>query len=98
VREQVEHARADLVASAKRVTDLEAEVTAAREAARIVGASQNAGLATSLDYLDAQDRLLIAQLQLARARSQRVIDHLNLRRVIGELDGPDAASPTAGQN
>jgi outer membrane protein len=95
VRQQVEIARADVVASVQRVTELETEVAAASEAARIVGVSHDSGVATNLDYLDAQDRLLAAQLQLARARCQRVVDHLNLRRVSGDLDGPNAASPVS---
>lgn len=99
VREQVERAHADFLASTQRVADLETEVAAAAEAARIAAESYNTGLTTNLDYLDAQDRLLSAQLQLAGGRFDKVVRYLNLRRVTGQLDGPHAAAtaPAASQ-
>lgn len=92
VLEQVERAHANLEASTQRIKELETEVAAADEAQRIAEQSYRAGVATSLDYLDAQDRLLSSQLQLASGRYDRIVNFLNLQRVSGKLEGPGAGS------
>jgi len=47
--------------------------------------SCNAGLATNLDRLTAQDRLLSTQLQLTNEEFARKIAYLNLLRVMGRF-------------
>jgi outer membrane protein TolC len=97
VREQVEQAYAALGASGQRVSDLETEVTAAEEAQRIAAESYAAGVVTSLDVLDAQDRLLTAQLELSGGRYQRIVNFLALERAAGTLEGSSAGRADGGR-
>ncbi|HRX85001.1 MAG TPA: TolC family protein [Phycisphaerae bacterium] len=90
VAQQVEIARIDFTTAVQRIRDLQTEVSAAREAFRIAGESYNSGLATNLDRLDAQDRLLSADLRLTAATFEKTMAYLRLRRDVGRLDGPDA--------
>jgi outer membrane protein len=90
VAEQAEIARIDFATSVQQVEDLRTEVAAAREAFRISGESYNQGLATNLDRLDAQDRLLSAELQLIAEGFDKTVYYLALLRVTGQLDGGDA--------
>lgn len=84
-------AYADFIASAERVRELEAAVTAAREALRLAEESYKLGNATNLERLDAQDTLLNAELQLVREQFDQKANYLALLRaagVIGETVSP----------
>ncbi|MFA5204193.1 MAG: TolC family protein [Lentisphaeria bacterium] len=99
VAAQVEIARADFMTSVQQVGELRTALAAAESAFRIASQSYDQGLATNLDVLDAQDRLLSARLQLAAEGYQTTVCHLNLLRVTGRLDGPTAGTavpPPAG--
>ena len=86
VTEQVRRAYADVTASGQRLEDLRTEVAAAERAYRIASDSYDQGLATSLDRLDAQDRLLSAQLQLSAEELDAKIYHLTLLRTLAGLN------------
>ena len=88
----MEIARIDFVNSLQQIEDLSMEVEAAREAFRISGESYNQGLATNLDRMDAQDRLLAAELQLTAENFDKTVYYLALLRVTGLLEGPDAGT------
>ena len=90
VAEQVETALIEFDTSVRQIKDLATEVGAAQEAFRISGESYNLGLATNLDRLDAQDRLLAAQLELAAETYNTTIRYLTVLRVTGRLDGVNA--------
>jgi outer membrane protein TolC len=95
VAQQVETALIDFKTSVRQVEDLTTEVGAAQEALRISDRSYNLGLATNLDRLDSQDRLLAAQLELAAENYNTTVRYLAVLRVIGKLDGANAGkSPT----
>lgn len=95
VAQQVETALIDFNTSVRQITDLTTEVGAAEAAYRISDRSFNLGLATNLDRLDAQDRLLIAQLELAAEKYNNTIRYLALLRATGRLDGTDAGKNPA---
>jgi outer membrane protein len=90
VAAQVEIARADFTTSIQQVRELRTELAAADSAFRIASQSYDQGLATNLDVLDAQDRMLSAQLQLAAEGYTTTVCYLSLLRVTGRLDGPAA--------
>jgi outer membrane protein TolC len=90
VAAQVEIARADFSTSLQQVRELRTELAAADSAFRIASQSYDQGLATNLDVLDAQDRMLSAQLQLAAEGYTTTVCYLSLLRVTGRLDGPAA--------
>ena len=94
VSQQVEVERIEFTTSLQRIEDLQTEVAATREAFRISGESYNQGLATNLDRLDAQDRLLSAELRLAAEGFDKTVHYLGLRRVTGQLDGGNAGTST----
>jgi len=102
IAEQVERAHADYGASLQRLRDLETAVDAARAAFRIASESYNTGLATNLDRLDAQDRLLSAELRLESERYDTSTYYLSLLRMVGRpvwgeaAQDADEPAPEAG--
>jgi outer membrane protein TolC len=94
----VEQAHQNLAASELRLAELQTQVTAARQAFDQADASYNVGLATNLERVVAQDRLLNAELQLAGEEFGRKIAYLDLLRAVGglreELEGRVARLPT----
>jgi outer membrane protein len=88
VAQQVETALIEFETSGHQVADLTTVVNAAQEAYRISDQSYGLGLATNLDRMDAQDRLLRAQLELAAEKYNNTVRYLVLMRVVGQLDGP----------
>jgi outer membrane protein TolC len=97
IAEQIQIANQNLLTSRQRLLELGAQVQAAAEAVRLAAASFNAGTATNLDVLTAQDQLLSAQLQEAFARYSQKVLYLNLLRSMGRLSlrlpGEPATAP-----
>lgn len=60
----------------------EAVITSAEEAWRVTQALLKAGAATTTDLLDAQAALTQAKLNLVRARSQKAVALVGLKRAI----------------
>ncbi len=85
VNQQVQVAYEDILASRRRIKELRIELKAAEEAYRQATESYKVGLATNLDQLIAQDRLLLAQVQLTSEKYNEKIFFLNLLRVTGRL-------------
>jgi outer membrane protein TolC len=85
IERDVQIAMRELAAAQQQLAELQAEVSASHEAYRQADQSYNVGLATNLERLTAQDQLLSAQLDLARAEFARKIAYLNLLRVTGDL-------------
>lgn len=85
VHEQVQTAYDDVISSANRGKELKIEVEAAAEALRQAEQSFQAGLATNLDRIQAQDRLLTAQLQLVNEEYSYKRNFLQLLRQIGQI-------------
>ncbi len=85
VFEQVQVAFDEFNASAERVTELKVEVQAAAEALRQAEQSFQAGLATNLDRIQAQDALLTAQLQLVVEQYRYKLNYVQLLRQVGQL-------------
>jgi len=96
---EVRVARENLLASARQIEQLQAQVDAADDAMRQAEEELKVGLATNLDRLIAQDQLLAAQLNLISEQLACKVYYLNLQRVVGRLDtdlsGPSPASAPA---
>lgn len=82
---ETEQAYQNLVSSEQRLAELQTQVAAARAAFEQAEASYNVGLATNLERVVAQDRLLSAELDLAGEQFTRKIAYLDLLRAIGGL-------------
>jgi outer membrane protein TolC len=91
IKQDVETAYNDTIASVRRLNELQVQITAAAEAYRQADQQYNVGLATNLERLTAQDQLLSAQLQYASESYDRKLFFLTLLRQTGTLS--DAASP-----
>lgn len=87
IREQVRVAQASLVASDRRFEDLGTESAAARRASEIADKAYDQGLVTNLDRLDAQDRALVAELEMTVEGFDRTMYYLDLLRMTGRLRG-----------
>ncbi|MCC7146873.1 MAG: TolC family protein [Phycisphaeraceae bacterium] len=85
VAQQVRVAHADWTASLQRIGDIESQIAAASGAMEIVNQSYDQGLATNLDRMDTQDRLLAAELRLTSERYDATIYYLELMRSIGSM-------------
>lgn len=85
VLEQAAVAHEQLASSRRRLVELDVQVSAAREAFRQADQSYNVGLATNLERLVAQDRLLTAELDLATENYSNKLLYLNLLRAVGRL-------------
>lgn len=97
INQQVQVAYDDLQASRKRSVELQIEVEAAAEALRQAEQSFQAGLATNLDRVQAQDRLLVSQLQQVNEQYGLKRNYLQLLRAVGQistrLPGERAGAP-----
>jgi outer membrane protein TolC len=94
VEQDVRLAYSNLQAAADRHQELTVSRDAAQEALRQAEESYNAGLATNLERLVAQDQLLSAQLELATATYEQKLFYLNLQRVVGRIAGVITRAPT----
>jgi outer membrane protein TolC len=98
VERDVEVAHQSLAASEARLAELQTQLTAASQAFEQADASYNVGLATNLERVVAQDRLLNAELQLASEEFGRKIAFLDLLRATGllreEVEGRSPKLPT----
>ena len=99
VDQQVKTAYDNINASQRRIRELVTEVKASSDALFQAQQSYQAGLATNLDELTAQDQLLTAQLNLAAEQFNLKVYYLNLLRAMGKLLRPEnivpAQMPTA---
>ena len=95
--EQVQVAYEEFQSSGQRIHELKIEVAAASEALRQADTSFQAGLATNLDRIQAQDRQLTSQLQLVIEQYRYKINYLQLLRQVGQisarLPGEPAGTP-----
>ena len=85
VAQQVEVAYSNLQASGRRVGEYRTEAAAAREAFALAEQGYQVGVATNLERLIAQDRLLQAELQLAAEELNQKALYLQLLRQAGLL-------------
>jgi len=92
VNEDVQIALQNFEAGGARLRELAVELQAADDAYRQAVESFKVGLATNLEQLIAQDRLLIAQLQYTSEKLNRKILYLNLQKAIGRLAVPSATT------
>jgi len=83
--QDVEVAHQNVLASRERLAELDVQTKAADAALRLAEELYNAGLATNLERLAAQDQRLSAELQLASERFNYKLYHLDLLRTIGRL-------------
>ena len=95
--EQVQVAYEDFIASGQRIGELKIEAEAASEALRQADQSFQAGLATNLDRIQAQDRQLTSQLQLVVEQYRYKLNYLQVLRQVGQigtrLPGEPAGTP-----
>jgi outer membrane protein TolC len=98
VVEDVEIAYHNLQASYQRLKELEVEFAAAEAALHLAEEQFNAGLATNLERLRAQDQRLLARLRLVSEQSNQKVFYLDLLRAIGRLSlrvpGEPSTMPT----
>lgn len=100
VRQQVRTDWDNLLASRRRIPELETEVAASQEALRQAVERYHVGLAINLDVLNAETQLLSAQLSLAQERFNFKVFYLDLLRDMGRLPLPNgiksmSAGPTS---
>ncbi len=85
IREEVQIALQNVLASEARLKELATELKAAQEAYRQAVESYKVGLATNLETLIAQDQLLKSQLQLTSEEFNHKIFYLNLLKATGQM-------------
>ena len=85
VVQDVDVARQDFVATARRLAEAQTQLRAAEQAFVQADRSNAIGLATNLERLIAQDQLLAAQLQFVSQQFARKVAYLNLLRATGSL-------------
>lgn len=91
VEQDVHLAYSNFEAAGDRLAELQVSRDAAREALRQAEGNYNAGRATNLERLVAQNQVLSAELDLATASNDRKLSYLNLQRVLGRI--AEAAAP-----
>lgn len=84
---EVQIAYDQFTTSALKVRELQSQVDATNEAYNQARSAFENGLAINLDVLQAQERLLNAQLQLTSVRFDKIVFYLNLRRATGFVVG-----------
>lgn len=87
IRQQVTTTYGDWKASANRLDELNRKLEAASIAYEQADSSYNVGLATNLERLDAQDRLLFTELDIANEYYFLRQAYLSVMRASGLLDG-----------
>lgn len=85
VRRDVDIAYSDLESSRARLVEIEAQLSAAREALRQAEAAYSVGLGTNLERVAAQDQVLSAELLQAQEIFTSKIAYLAMMRAIGRL-------------
>jgi outer membrane protein TolC len=85
VKRDVEIAFENLQASRERVAQLRVQLASASEAFAQANGLYDAGLATNLERLTAQDDQLVTELQLESAELERRVFYLDLLRTVGAL-------------
>ena len=85
VGQDVQIALQNLRSAEQRIAELGVQLQAAQQAFNQADQSYNAGLATNLERVTAQDQLLSAQLQLTSARFDRTLAYLESARATGRL-------------
>jgi outer membrane protein len=83
VADEVRNARDALGTSHARLESAERAVALARTALDLVRIQREAGIATQLEEIDAQDRLVTSQIALAQARFELALADLALKRSAG---------------
>jgi outer membrane protein len=83
IEQDVRTAFENLASSDAQIAELRVQLRAAEDAFRQAEESYRVGLATNLDRIQSQDRLLAAQLQLASEEFNRKISYLALLRAAG---------------
>jgi len=83
IRQQVEDSRRDLAVAIEQLRLAHAELDLASDSAASIRRSFDAGVASSLDVIDANDRLYQADSGLAAARAQLALARLALRLALG---------------
>jgi outer membrane protein TolC len=94
VLRDVQIAYENTIASQERLRELEVQLKAADEAFLQAEQSYRAGLATNLETLVAQDRLLLTQLQLTSERFDQKVFYMALLRAVGNLSIRLPGDPT----
>jgi outer membrane protein len=94
VLRDVQIAYENTIASQERLRELEVQLKAGEEAFLQAEQSYRAGLATNLEMLVAQDRLLLTQLQLTSERFDQKVFYMTLRRAVGLLSIRLPGEPT----
>lgn len=87
IQHQTVISQVDFQASEHRLSELGRKLDAARIAYEQADSSYNVGLATNLERLDAQDRQLLTELEIANERYVLREAYLTLLRSAGMLDG-----------
>jgi outer membrane protein len=89
---QVQDAFLSVKTGVSRIAALEQSVRSARTASEATTLGRDVGTRTDPDVLDAQQRLFSAQLDLAQARSDHLLDRIRLALAAGELQEADLAA------
>jgi len=85
IQRDIAVAQMNLAAAAERTEQRRIDVQAARQALAQAEGLQDVGLAVNLERLEAQDRLLRAELELVNAELDQRIFTLDLRRAVGTI-------------
>ncbi len=85
VRQEVTLAEGDVSLAAERLRLAETKVALAQDAAASAERAFNVGVVSSLDVLDANDRLFQAEVALAAERARAARANIELRRALGTL-------------
>jgi outer membrane protein len=97
VEQDVRLAHTNFQAAGERVTELQISRNASREALRQAEGNYQAGRATNLERLVAQNQVLSSELELATATFEQKLFYLNLQRVLGriaEILAPPVPAPS----
>jgi outer membrane protein TolC len=87
IADEVQNARRQTMTKREGLKTAQRSVQLARETLELVRIQHDAGTATQLDLLTAQDQLIIAEVGLAQARFDLSLSDIQLRRLVGEMPG-----------